>query len=426
MRLAQKLKTKTLLTLMRGVAGAERLIKGHSVDLFNPAFLENPYDTWGKLRETSPIHYSMALQGYWTTNFDVAQEVLLDKRFGSDVRKHEKRVKRIKSNMSAEQLENFENPSMLSLDPPDHSRIRKLASKGFLRKYIQSLEPDIAKIVDACLAKTSNMPAFDVLDVLAKPLPAIVIAEMMGLPESDHQQFQTWSEDLIESTSTSDTKVLEKGAIANQALINYFRTIIAARRGQPGDDLIGQLIAAEEAGDTLSEIELYNTCLLLLVAGHETTTRLISNGMYLLLNTPGSWQTLRENPALIPNAIEEMLRVEPPVQATQRFATEDMDFHGIHLKRGDIIFISIAAGNRDPAINPNPDEFDVQRKDIKQISFGYGIHLCIGSALARLEAKVAFEKLLAMYPELQLSGPPPKWGTNPFFRGHNKLMVSRG
>ena len=148
--------------------------------------------------------------------------------------------------------------------------------------------------------------------------------------------------------------------------------------------------------------------------------------MYLLLSTPGSWQTLRENPSLIPNAIEEMLRVEPPVQATQRFATEDMDFHDIHLKRGDIIFISIAAGNRDPAINPDPDNFDIQRQHIKQISFGYGIHLCIGSALARLEAKVAFEKLLAMYPELQLSGPPPKWGTNPFFRGHNKLMVSRG
>jgi len=313
---------------------------------------------------------------------------------------------------------------MLNLDPPDHSRIRRLVSQGFMHKFIQSLEPRIRLIVDDCLRRVDNDATFDIVATLAKPLPAIVIAEMMGLPESDHARFQAWSEDLIDGTGTNDPTKVERGTAASNALIQYFRDIIHSRRGNPGDDLIGQLIRAEEAGDTLSERELYNTCLLLLVAGHETTTRLIGNGAYLLLKH-GLWKTLRDDSARIPAAIEEMLRFEPPVQATQRFVLEDLEFHGKHMKRGEIVFVGIAGGNRDPDANDAPDRFDPGREKVNQVSFGYGIHLCIGASLARLEAKVTFEKLLAEFPDMRLCDAEPHWGTNPFFRGHESLVVAK-
>ena len=310
-----------------------------------------------------------------------------------------------------------------NLDPPDHSRIRRLVSKGFIHKFIQSLEPKIQSIVNDCLKSIDNGPSFDIVETLAKPLPAIVIAEMLGLPEGDHAQFQSWSEDLIAASAGGDVAAAERARLASRKLINYFRGIINERRGDPGNDLIGQLILAEEAGDKLTEMEVYNTCFLLLIAGHETTTRLISNGVYLLLKNPGLWQNLREDPSRIANAIEEILRFEPPVQATSRFATEDMEFHGARLKRGDLLFVSIAGGNRDPDSNINPDEFNIDREKVSQVSFGYGIHLCIGASLARMEARLAIESLLQKFPDLSLVDQEPRWGDNPFFRGHECLNV---
>ena len=424
MRLRQKIQLKIGQAMVEGLSLVERGLHGVSLNIFDPALMEDPYPFYNRLRTNGPIHYSIALRAWWVTAFDIVQEVLRDKRFGSDVRKFPEQVKKILPNLSADQRESFEHPSMLSLDPPDHSRIRRLVSQGFMHKFIQSLEPRIRLIVEDCLRRAHNDATFDIVATLAKPLPAIVIAEMMGLPESDHARFQAWSEDLIEGTGTNDPAKVEKNNVAGQALIDYFRGIIKSRRGDPGDDLIGQLIRAEEAGDTLSERELYNTCLLLLVAGHETTTRLISNGAYLLLKH-GLWKTLREDPAQIPAAIEEMLRFEPPVQATQRFVLEDLEFHGKRMKRGDVVFVSIAGGNRDPNANDSPDGFDIYREKVSQVSFGYGIHLCIGASLARLEAKVAFEKLLAEFPDMHLCGAEPHWGKNPFFRGQETLLVSK-
>lgn len=424
MRLRQKIQLKIGQATVAGLSLVERALHGVSLNIFDPALTEDPYPYYNRLRTKAPIHYSIALRAWWVTGFDVVQEVLRDKRFGSDVRRFPERVKKILPNLDADQRETFENPSMLNLDPPDHSRIRRLVSQGFMHKFIQSLEPRIRLIVDDCLRRADNDATFDIVDTLAKPLPAIVIAQMMGLPESDHARFQAWSEDLIEGTGTNEAAKLEKGSAAGKALIDYFREIIKARRGDSGDDLIGQLIRADEAGDTLTEQELYNTCLLLLVAGHETTTRLISNGTYLLLKH-GMWKTLRDEPARIPGAIEEMLRFEPPVQATQRFVLEDLDFHGKRMKRGDSILVSIAGGNRDPNANDNAEVFDIHREKVSQVSFGYGIHLCIGASLARMEAKVAFEKLLAEFPDMRLHDAKPHWGKNPILRGQETLLVSK-
>jgi cytochrome P450 len=424
MRLRQRVQIKVQQVLASGLSVLERGLRGVSLNLLDPRLARDPYPFFNRLREKAPIHYSIAMRVWWVTPFEYVQEVLRDKRFGSDVRKFPERVKKILPQLDEERRERFEHPSMLNSDPPDHTRLRRLVSQGFVHKFIQSLEPRIRAIVDACLHRVDNDATFDVIDVLAKPLPAIVIAEMMGLPESDHAQFQAWSEDLIDGSNTNDIERIDKAVAAESALIDYFRRIVASRRSAPGDDLVGMLIRAEEDGDTLTERELYNTCLLLLVAGHETTTRLIGNGVFLLLRH-GRWNALRAHPERIPIAIEEMLRFEPPVQATQRFVLEDLDFHGKPMKRGDIVLVSIAGGNRDPQANPEPDRFDIGREKVNQVSFGYGIHLCIGASLARLEAKVTFEKLLADFPNLALCDPEPQWGDNPIFRGHRKLWVRK-
>jgi len=424
-KILNRLRIRAGQALFAGLSFAERVRHGgHSVDLFSASFRNNPHQVFAGARPRGELFYSPAIRSWWVTSFDLVREVLRDSRFSSDVRQFPKRADTIRRQFGddAFRLESFENPSMLNLDPPDHTRIRRLATHAFTSKYIASLEPRITAVVERCLDSLGNAPSFDVMECLAKPLPAIVIAEMMGLPESDHAKFQAWSEDLIEGTASSDPDVLERSLASNKALIRYFAETIERRRGEPGDDLIGHLMAAEEQGDKLNTQELYNTCLLLLVAGHETTTRLIGNGLYWLLKRPEQLTKLRAQPELMANAIEEMLRFEPPVMATQRFALEDMNFHGAELKRGDSLFIGLAAANRDPSANESPDEFSIEREKVSQVAFGYGIHLCIGATLARLEGRVAFERLLARYPDLELDG-EPEWGSNPFFRGFDELTV---
>jgi len=423
MKLKDKLPLIVGKIYINSMSRVEALIHGASINPLSPRLWADPYYYHSKMRETSPIHYSIALKAYWVTQFDLVQEMLKDKRFGADVRKYPEKALRISKSMNESQLESFNNPSMLDLDPPDHSRLRRLVSQGFMSKFIQALEPSIRRTVRDCLNKNGNASRFDLVQTLAAPLPAIVIAEMLGLPESDYDRFQIWSQQLVGGTGTNDTDKIENSINASQALRDYFRNVIKVKRQNMDDGMISRLILAEEAGDKLTEVELYNTCLLLLVAGHETTTRLISNGVFLLLESPNQLEQLRQDPALIPQAIEEMLRFEPPVQATRRFATEDIEFHGTTFKKGQQIFLSIAGSNRDPGANENPDTFDINREKAKQISFGYGIHLCIGAALARLETQVALEELLDRYPDMRLLDDKPAWGNNPFFRGLDHLNI---
>ena len=404
----------------------EKLLYGNTLNVFSKDFARNPYPAVDRMREERPIHYSLAMRGYWVTRFELVQEILRSKKFGSDVRQFPERAARIRRDIGSdmERLERFENPSMLNLDAPDHGRIRRLVQHGFTAKTIAALEPRIRAIVKRCLDRVDTDDAFDVMTALAMPLPATVIAEMMGLPESDHEQFQAWSEDIIDSTGTNEPDALATGEASSRKLLGYFREMIAMKRENPGEDLITELIKAEEEGDRLTEMELYNTCFLVLLAGHETTTRLIGNGTYLLL-AHDNWAALRDAPDRISNAVEEMLRFEPPVQATQRFVLEDMDFHGHHFKKGDIIFVSLAASNRDPRVVSSPESFDIFRDDPAQVSFGFGPHLCIGASLARLEARVAFEEMLDRYPGLSLAESSPAWGSNPFFRGLDHLTVNK-
>ena len=402
--------------------------KGIALDFISKDYIDNPYKTYNLMRSHKPILFSQTTRLHWVTKMEFAQEMLRDKRFSVDDRKYpiaDKRRKEFKKAGREIMLEQFENPSMLKLDPPDHSRIRKLVQYGFTNRYITSLEPEIKKIVKDCLDKVHNQDSFDLIEDLAKPLPAIVIAKMMGLPDEDLSQFQAWSEDLLVGvggigTSKEDIK---KSGDAYEALIRYFEEIILSRKNSPDDDFIGKLIQAEESGDKLNIKEMYGTCLLLLIAGHETTTRLIGNGMFTLFNHLDQMSHLQNNFELIPNAIEEMLRYEPPVHATVRFAENEMIYNEKIYKRGTPFAVSIAGANRDPEANKNPNEFDITREEIKHISFGYGPHMCIGASLARIESKIAFECLFERFKNLELEDKNPIWGRNLIFRGFDNLKL---
>ncbi len=402
--------------------------KGFALDIFSSSFQNNPYKTYSRMRSINPIYHSKPTFLRWVTKMDLVQEMIRDDRFSVDDRKFpiaKLRRNELRRDGRDIMLDQFENPSILKLDPPDHSRIRKLVSYGFTNRYIKSLETEINDTINQCLDKTHNLESFDLMNVLAKPLPAIVIAKMMGLPDSDLNQFQTWSENLLKEVGGIGSSV-KKRKLARDAyedLIRYFEKIIIERKDNPGDDFIGKLILAEEEGDKLNVKEMYGTCLLLLIAGHETTTRLVGNGLFALLNHPDQFECLKDDHSKIPNAIEEMLRYEPPVHATVRFANENMTYRKRYYKRGTPFAISIAGANRDPEANQDPDSFNILRENIKHVSFGYGPHMCIGANLARIETRLVFERLLERFPNMKLGDKNPEWQKNFIFRGFENLEI---
>jgi len=357
-------------------------------------------------------------------SLSTAFQLILDSRFSSDVRTNKFISGLVRAAAGGERVPLLDDPTMINRDPPDHTRLRKLVQQGFLHKYVLSLEPRIESIVTKCLdSYDSQTGRFDILEQLARPLPAIVIAKMLGLPEKDLPRFQDMSNRLLGLTALGNDEMMEAGDLANDQLVDYFKELIEKKRKTPGQDLIGRLIAVEEEGDRLSLEEMYSTCVLLLVAGHETTTRLISNGMYTLLQHPEQLELLKGDPSLMPNAIEEMLRFELPVQFMVRFATCDMEYFGKKIKKNQMILPIIGSANRDPKANDHPHVFDVTRENIKHVSFGHGIHLCLGLNLARLEAKIAINALLKRFPDMTLADQEIVWTRIPLVRGMENLLI---
>lgn len=411
----------------KAIVAAERLVYGVSFNLYDPRLKQDPYTPYNRLREKRPIHYSAVTRSWWITRFDLAQELLKDKRFGLDVRKFPKKAEQARKLLAgdAERLALFEGPSLLAADPPDHTRIRRVIQHDFLNRSIQRLEPFIADLALELLPQVDQRMPFDFMDRLARPLPANVIGKMMGIPQEDFESLTQWSLDMTASIWSGDWDVMQRGENAHKQIIQAFRRLREARRGAPGEDLIDVLIDAEEKAE-ISDLEMYNTCWQMLLAGHETTTRLLGSAVYHFLSIEGLWQQLVENRTLLPQAIEEVLRFEPPLQATFRFVLEDLDFHGAKFKKGDTVYVSLSGINRDPEANSEPNKFDVQRGKVKHLSFGAGIHTCFGSALARLEARIVLNQLLELYPNMRLTDDQPVWGDNPVFRGLETLIVDPG
>ena len=289
--------------------------------------------------------------------------------------------------------------TMLFLDPPDHTRLRALVNKAFTPKVVKYLEPRIRGILGSLLDDIGDPAAFDLMQAVAQPLPVIVIAEMLGVPPEDRAQFRIWSAQrarLLEPMIGPRERAA--GEAASRAFDAYFRPIIEVRRKEPRDDIVSALARAEEDGGRLSERETLNMLRLLLSAGNETTANLIGNGMLALLRHPEQLQRLRDDPSLIPAAVEELLRFDSPVQADFRRVLPDCEVNGFALRKRDNVVLLLGATNRDPDVFEDPDRLDVGRSQGSHLSFGRGIHHCLGAPLARLEGRIVLEMLLARRP----------------------------
>jgi hypothetical protein len=313
--------------------------------------------------------------------------------------------------------------SMLRLDPPSHSRLRGLVSKAFTPRAVERMRPRIEAILKELLDSRPARGPMELVTELGAPLPVRVIAEMLGIPAEDHERFRAWSNEVVRSLGDGAIEDRRAALRAGQELDRYFEAIIAARRVAPKDDLISALAAAEESGDRLKRNELLSTLTLLLVAGNETTTNLISNATLALLRNPDQLEILRRAPEKIPGAVDELLRYDSPVQMTSRIATEDHERGGHRVRRGQHLIVLLGAANRDPEAFPEPDRLDVTRADTRHVSFSHGIHFCLGAQLARLEASLALEALITRFPSFKLLPQEIPWGTNTILRGPKALWL---
>lgn len=422
-RLLSRLVIGGMLGSMWALRRFDRRFTGSSSPRSDEAFRRDPYPSFEFLRSNGTVVRSHANRGWIVVGYPEVQEILRSTHFSSDIRRNKFFLWLLQAAAGDKPAPFIDHPPLLNQDPPDHTRLRKLASAGFTSRYIQSLAPMIDGLVGKLLGGVDNEERFDVIGTLAEPLPAMVIAAMMGVPDHEQHYFLQWSHDLIGATIIDRPDLIEKAAEAEQQMRGYLAELIEKKRAQPAADLISTLIEAHEAHDQLTREEVISTCILLLTAGHETTTRLIGNGLHTLIRHPDQFRLLRNDRTLLDNAIEEMLRFEPPVQMTLRFVARDHDFHGARFRTGQMIMVNLAAANRDPRVNRRPREFDITRKDIRHVSFGYGIHLCLGLSLARLEARIAFNALLDRFEHFKLADTDPPWQGNPFFRGMERLNV---
>jgi cytochrome P450 len=369
---------------------------------FDPDFRANPYPHFPALLDGPPRQLNLMMPTTLIARYDDVVTVLHD---------HERFTVRRPEIPGRQRIDPFGGaPTILTADPPIHSRLRKLVSKAFTPRRVRELEPRVREITAELLSQASNSSGIEAMAALANPLPVIVIAEMLGVSAGDHAQFKQWSNDLISSFGQENlmSGPSDAGIAARNALRGYLAEAIKQRSANPAEDLISALVTARDESDALSEDELLAFVVLLLLAGNETTTNLIGNGLLALCRHPDQQNRLRGNRDLIPKAIEEMLRFDPPVQMTLRVPTAATNVSGTDIPAGSLCFILLAAANRDPAHFPQPENFDVARDPNEHVAFGEGIHFCLGAPLARLEGAIAIELMLDKFPRLQLANPQAK------------------
>jgi cytochrome P450 len=393
--------------------------------LLDPSNRANPYPAYDRIREHGPLQLpDMTLNVF--SSYQDCDDVLRHPSSASDRRKSTAAQREMAEGVEARPMG---PPGFLFLDPPDHTRLRRLVGKAFVPKIVKALEPDIMALVDSLLDKVEEQGSFDVIADLAHPLPVAVICRLLGVPIEDEPQFSRASAllaaalDPVRSFTGQAPDGFDEILQAGLWLREYLRELIARRRGDPGDDLMSGLIHVEESGDQLTEEEIVATCSLLLIAGHETTVNLIANAILAMLGHPRQWTALATDPQRASAVVEETLRYDPPVQLMGRIAVDDMTIGAATVPKGDIMMVLLAAAHRDPATCERVDEFDPDRENIRHLGFGKGPHFCLGAPLARLEAAVALSKVTARFPQAQMAG-EPQYKPNLTLRGLESLAIS--
>src|SRR3984893_7327526 len=397
--------------------------------LFNPLspeFIRDPYPHYERLRTTDPMHVT-ALGSFVASRHAEASLVLRDKRCGKDYVERTKR--RYGPDIMKEPVFRSVRHWMLQQDPPDHTRLRGLVVKAFTARRVEDMRPRIQHIVDETLDRIAPQGHMDLIEDFAFRLPVTIICDMLGIPEDHREVFYTSSRNggrLLDPVPLTPEEI-KKGNAGNAMAQMYFQQLFELRRKNPGDDLTTQLVQAQEEGSKRSNEELTANIILLFGAGHETTVNLIGNGLLALHRNPDQLALLKANPGLITNAIEEFLRYDSSVQLSGRVALDDIDdLGGRTIPKGEAVLCLLGSANRDPAVYPDrPDHLDITRPNVKPLSFGGGIHFCLGAQLARIEAEIAISTLLRRLPELRLDNAENPQGRPPFrLRGIKVLPAS--
>jgi cytochrome P450 len=377
-------------------------------DLFKPEALRNPHPILAQMRTEAPIYRinrrEMGHIPWLLTRYDDCIKLLRDERFTKNMFRRPGAGEIDPNNMAMQAAATI-NRHMLTVDPPDHTRLRNLVHRAFTPRMIRELSGRIQQIADQLIDNMQDKTEIDLIRDYTVPLPITVIAELLGVPSKDHNQFRDWTQTLIVDATRGIGG--ERIGIAALEFMMYFHQLFDERRAEPKEDLITGLVQVEEAGDKLSSEELISMVFLLLGAGHETTVNLLANGTLDLLLRPEIKEKLRDNPDLMEGAVEEMLRFNGPVGAsTMRWALEDVKMYGQAVHAGEMVLASLLGADRDPAVFQNPDEFDISRNPNPHMAFGNGIHYCLGAPLARMEGIIAINTMLKRLPNLALAVDP--------------------
>jgi cytochrome P450 len=389
--------------------------------LVDPAVLADPHPALAALREGGPVQRIDTSRGvpvWMVTRYDDVLAALSDPRLSNDPHHARDLTEALRGD--------FLSRSMIGADPPAHTRLRRLVSKAFTARRVEGLRPRIQEITDALLDRITPRGRAELVGEFALPLPVTVIGELLGVPEADRDRFRTWTDEMLDRPfdPRSDMALV---TAARERMHGYLGDLVAAKRAEPADDLLTDLVQTTDEGERLDAQELLAMTFLLLIAGYVTTVSLIGNGTLALLRHPDQLDALRGDPSLVPSAVEELLRFDGPVNpGLTRFALEDLKIGGVTIPRGDMVLLSIAAADRDPARFPEPDRLDVGSADPGHLAFGHGAHYCLGAPLARLEGQVAFAALLTRLPDLALATGVDalRWSGGGVLRGLRELPVT--
>ncbi|MDX6313175.1 MAG: hypothetical protein QOF44_2639 [Streptomyces sp.] len=396
-------------------------------DPWSPEFVANPYPAYAALRATGRAHWFEPSRQWLVPHYEDVSALLRDRRLGRTYlhRFTHEEFGRTAPPPEHEPFTTLNGNGLLDLEAPDHTRIRRLVSKAFTPRTVERLAPTVQRLADELVGELLADGGGDLIAKVAEPLPVAVIAEMLGIPLADRHLLRPWSADIVGMFELNPTEDTARRAVqASLDFSAYLRGLIAERRTEPGEDLISALIAAHDEADRLSEQEMISTCVLLLNAGHEATVNTTGNGWWALFRNPGQLEALRAAPdALLPSAVEELMRYDTPLQMFERWVLDDIEIGGTVIPRGSEVALLFGSANRDPARFDQPDELRLARPDNPHVTFGAGIHFCLGAPLARIELAASFGSLLRRAPGLQLVS-EPEWSPGYVIRGLKSLPVT--